>query len=170
MKKPEFVILSLLVILFLSLCRPVGAAHPVEIYFFYSQSCPICHEAGIFLGGLVKKYPEIKIKSFEMTNSASQQAYFAFGQAYGIDLSQTPVPFILIDEKAFDAYTTAISSEIEQTVIKCLGRDCISPLEKLESLSEEKKESGTNKAVIWILTIAVIIFIIFLLRKPKNEK
>lgn len=161
--------ITLLIILSLLICQSVQAAYPVDIYFFYSQTCPVCHEAGIFLGNLVKKYPEIKIKSFEIfTSLENQQAYFAFGQAYNLDLSQTPIPLILIGEKTFNAYTQSIASEIEQTVVKCLSRGCISPMEKLTLASQKHADLGTGKIISWSLIIVIAVIIFFLIRKSKN--
>ncbi len=167
--KASILKINLIIIFGLFVCRPAQAAYPVDLYFFYSQTCPVCHEAGIFLGDLVKKYPEIKIKNFEIfTSSENQQAYFAFGQAYSLDLSQTPIPLILIGEKAFNAYTQSIASEIEQTAIKCLSLGCGSPIEKLKSSTEENGENKINKTTIRLLTLVIVVFIFFLVRKPRK--
>ncbi|MDD4996125.1 MAG: hypothetical protein PHW15_01425 [Patescibacteria group bacterium] len=164
-----FILKIILIVLLVFVSRPAQAAYPVEIYFFYSQNCPVCYEAGMFLGSLVKKYPEIKIKDFEMTNPENQMIYFAFGQAYNLNLNETPVPFILIGEKSFTSYAPAISSEIEQTAIKCLSLGCASPMEKLDYLTDEKtNKNKTSKIIVWLLISVIIISIFFLLKKPKK--
>jgi len=161
--------ITLLIILSLLICQSVQATYPVDIYFFYSQTCPVCHQAGIFLGDLVKKYPEIKVKNFEIfINPQTQQAYFAFGTVYNLDLSQTPIPVILIGEKGFTAYNQSIAVEIEQTIVKCLSRGCISPVEKLTLASQKHADLRTGKIISWSLIIVIAVIIFFLIKKSKN--
>lgn len=160
--------ITLLIVLSLLICQPVQATYPVDVYFFYSQACPICQQAGMFLGDLIKKYPEMKVKNFEIfTNPQTQQAYFAFGQIYNLNLSQTPIPVILIGEKGFTAYNQSIAMEIEQTVVKCLSRGCISPMEKLALVEQENTHSQFGKIISWSLIIIIALVIISLLRKSK---
>lgn len=167
--KTSILKIGLIIILTFLICQGAQAAYPVEIYFFYSQTCPVCHQAGMFLGDLVKKYPEMKVKNFEIfANPQTQQAYFAFGRIYNLDLSQTPIPVILIGEKSFTAYNQSITLEIEQTAVKCLSRGCLSPMEKL-SLAEQKNTNfQIGKTITWSLIIVIALIIFFLLKKSKN--
>ena len=49
--------------------RPVLAANPVVIYFFWGDGCPHCAEAEPFLEKLAKRYPEVEIRYYEVWNN-----------------------------------------------------------------------------------------------------
>ncbi len=166
----------LLIIWGLLFLKPCLAAQPVDLYFFYGQGCPICAQAEVFLGELSRKYPDLKVKSFEVFyNQENKKVYLALGQAYNLNLSQIPVPVILIAEKSFTSYNSGISSTIEQAVIKCLSQGCISPIEKLEHRrsapsSPTNYESKRITNIGWLITVLVIGGLVFLSIKILSKK
>jgi len=159
----------LLIVLGLLIWQPCLAAQPVDLYFFRGEECPYSAQAQIFLGQLSAKYPELKIKSFEIFyNQTNRDAYFSLGRAYNLDLEEIPVPVILIGEKSFVGYAPSADSDIQQTVVKCLGKGCISPLEKLETPDLEIPQEKTSKNLIfWFIPLLIIIVLIFLFKKRK---
>jgi len=129
----KILIFPLLIIFSLLIWQPCLADQPVDLYIFRGEGCPFSAQAQIFLGKLSAKYSELKIKDFEIYyNQANKDAYFSLGQAYNLDLREIPVPVILVGEKSFVGYNSSANSNIEQAVVKCLGKGCISPIEKLE--------------------------------------
>lgn len=159
----------LLIILGLLIWQPCLAAQPVDLYFFRGEGCPVCAQTQIFLGQLSAKYSELKIRNFEVFyNQANKSVYFSLGQAYNLDLKEIPVPVILIGEKSFVGYNSAIATNIEQTVVKCLGKGCISPIEKLETPDAEASQKKTSKNLIsWFAPLLIILILIFLFKKRK---
>ncbi len=160
----------LLIIFSLLIWQPSLAAQPVDLYFFWGEGCSFSAEARVFLGKLSAKYPELKIRNFEIFyNQANKNVYFSLGQAYNLDLKEIPVPVILIGEKSFIGYNSAIATNIEQTVIKCLGKGCISPIEKLKKLDSENSQQKTSKNLIfWFASFLIIIVLTFLFKKRKG--
>ncbi len=159
----------LLIIFGLLIWQSCLAAQPVDLYFFHGQGCPVCAQTQIFLGQLSAKYSELKIRDFEVFyNQANKGLYLNLGQAYNLDLKEIPVPVILIGERSFVGYNSAIASNIEQTVIKCVSRGCISPIEKLKTLDSETSQKKTSKNLIfWFIPLLIIIVVIFLFKKRR---
>lgn len=160
----------LLIIFSLLIWQPSLAAQPVDLYLFRGEECPFSAQAQISLGQLSAKYPELNIKNFEIFyNQANRNIYFNIGKAYNLDLKEIPVPVILIGEKAFIGYTPAIASNVEQTIIKCLGKGCISPIEKLKKLDSENSQQKISKNLIfWFASFLIIIVLTFLFKKRKG--
>lgn len=161
--------LLLLIIFVLLIFKPCLATQPVDLYFFYGQDCPVCAQAQTFLGELSREYPNLKVKSFEVFfNQENRNLYFALGQAYDLNLSEIPVPVILIGEKSFTSYNPVVASDIRQTVIKCLSQGCASPIKKLEKIDEQATQTKTSKNLFfWLVFILIILSLIFLFKKRK---
>ena len=66
----------------------------INLYFFWSLSCPHCLEARPVVQGLSKKYPWIKLHSFELTGS-TQNARLYQKMASKLKQEATSVPAIL---------------------------------------------------------------------------
>jgi len=159
----------LLIILGLLICQPCLSAQPVDLYLFRGEECPVCTQTQIFLGQLATKYSELKIRDFEVFyNQTNRDAYLSLGRAYNLDLREIPVPVILIGEKSFIGYDSVIASNIEQTIIKCLSKGCVSPIEKLETPILEIPEEKTSKNLIfWLIPLLIILVLIFFFKKRK---
>jgi len=120
----------------------------VNIYFFYSQTCPHCHKEAVFLSRLKQEYQDkIEIYSFEVTaNSANVQLFKKFGQVYKADVKGVPVAFIgdkHISGYYNDEYTGA---EIRNLVDQCLVLKCHDPGRHILFPDEEcNKGDGENK-------------------------
>jgi len=161
--------LFIIIVFFLLILQPCLASQPVDLYLFYGQGCSACTQTQIFLGQLSAKYSQLKIKNLEVFyNQVNKNLYFNLGQAYNLDLKEIPVPVILIGEKSFIGYNSAIASNIEQTIIKCLGKGCISPIKKLENIDTENSQKKTSKnLVFWSVPFLIILVLILLFKKQK---
>ena len=70
-------ILILLVSAMISLMLSAEDAPKSErFYFFYSDSCPHCHEAMPFMEKLEKEFPDIEFKKLEVSKSPENLAIF----------------------------------------------------------------------------------------------
>jgi len=78
------------------------------VLFFYSNEgdCPKCEEQGFILSYLRKKYPEIRVYSFDI--NIENEALGAMKKKYAVD----QVPTIIIDEEKFIGFfsTTELES------------------------------------------------------------
>jgi cytochrome c biogenesis protein CcdA len=79
------------------------------IYFFYGQGCQHCARVEPVIEGLVAKYPEVKLKKFEVYfNTTSQDLFADFNKRY--DIKQRGVPSVFIGDRAFVGDTPIIDN------------------------------------------------------------
>lgn len=137
----------------------------VNIYFFYSETCPHCHTEAVFLSHLKQEYQDkIEFYSFEVaTNKANAQIFQQFGQVYGADVSGVPV--IFIGEKHIagyynDEYTGAeIKNLMDQCLaLKChdLGRHILFPGEECDEEVEQPCPEDRETKIITVPLIGKI--------------
>lgn len=130
--------------------------HPVEVYFFYSDTCPHCHEMQLFLANLVRDNAMIKINSYEVSDKNNQALLMEMADAYGSSVEGVPVLFI--GEKIFEGnYQTEVGNEINN----CLAIGCSSPMKKVENNKKASNEligAGLMR-LRWVIIIAALIFI-----------
>ncbi len=69
-------ILILLVLAMVSLTLSAEEAQKERFYFFYSDSCPHCHEAMPFVEELEKEFPNIEFKKLELSKAPENMAIF----------------------------------------------------------------------------------------------
>lgn len=117
-------ILLFLFLLF-SLAQPSLAADKVNIYFFWGQGCPHCAAERKFLDSLQEKYPQIEIKSFEVTkNRENAELLQKIGQKLDTDVST--VPFTIIGKYHFSGYLNDQTSgqQIEEATRCAIETGC----------------------------------------------
>lgn len=56
----------LIVLCFVAGCRSAGASPGATLYYFWGEGCPHCAKAKPFLQELQRKYPELKVESWEV--------------------------------------------------------------------------------------------------------
>lgn len=113
----------------------------IIIYFFWGDGCPHCEREKVFLAGLMKKYPQVEIKSYEVWYDPMSADFFAqMVKAAGIKATGVPVTFI--DKTAFTGYSENTGTAIEGIVKKCVDSGCIDPVEMLSkpAAKEEQEE------------------------------
>ena len=103
--------------------RPVLAANPVVIYFFWGDGCPHCAEAEPFLEKLANRYPEVEIRDYEVwNNEENRDLMFSMAEAYGFEAQY--VPTIFIGDQHWVGYSEIIGEEIEAAVKACRADGC----------------------------------------------
>ncbi|HEX2980553.1 MAG TPA: hypothetical protein VHO48_09850 [Anaerolineaceae bacterium] len=99
---------------------------PFVVYFFWGNGCPHCAQADPFLDELVKKYPQIELRKYEVWYDEANQALFKkMGDAYGFEPKY--VPTIFVGDRNWQGYSDRISKEITETVEGCLQGGCGDP-------------------------------------------
>jgi len=124
----------------------------VELYFFYSPSCPACEKAEITIGKLKSKYPYLQVKKFKIPEKNNQKLYSFLAEIYKIHSDS--VPGIFIEEKGFNHCSSSAISKIEKIIIRCAQQQCDSPTQKLLAYSVEKKPISSNFSLNIIFYIA----------------
>ena len=133
MKKWIFIILFLGLIF--GLFNFVSAQKsPVNLYFFYGSTCPNCKKAEKFLEGLEEKYPELRIKSYEVFgNKENAELLLKLFEECGEE-KQVRVPAIFIGGEVIIGYLSdeTTGPQIETEINQCLEKPCPDPLERIE--------------------------------------
>ena len=112
------------------------AAGKVTVYFFWSTGCPHCKDEKAFLEKLVKKYPELDIKSLEVKNNPENAKLFSdMSDAYRIRIKGVPATFIgglgpVVGYRGDES----TGKTIEAMVRQCVESKCPDPIDRLGRL------------------------------------
>jgi thiol-disulfide isomerase/thioredoxin len=165
-------------------------SNEVNIYFFWSRSCPHCSQEKPFLEKLEQNYDNLKIHSFEVGNNR-ENADLLIKIGEELNVNTRGVPFTIIGEQYFPGWhneeTTGIAIE---NAVKCaIENGCddmvggfISPApEKIDlPLFGEIEIKNFSLPILTIIIAAldgfnpcamwVLLFLISLLLEMKNKK
>ena len=75
----------------------------INLYFFYGDGCPHCHEEARFLDKLEKEASNIKIHRYEVWNNRNN-AKFLTKLAKDLDLDISGVPVLIVGDKTIVGY------------------------------------------------------------------
>jgi len=115
-------------------------ASAINIYFFWSESCPHCANEKPFLEKLEQKYPEVKIYDFEVwKNSKNRQLLIETGKKLNANVSG--VPFTVVGEKYFIGwYDEKSTGTAIENAVQCVLRDgCHDTVGELIAFKPDKK-------------------------------
>ncbi len=111
------------------------------IYFFWGRGCPHCEEEKIFLSGMKKEYPSIKIIDHEVWYNKENAALLTrMAKAYNMKASGVPVSFI--GKNAFIGFSRQSKEEIAESIRKCLSGKCIDPADVVSGKISLDKNKG----------------------------
>ncbi len=92
-----------------------GPTFPVDVYLFWGDGCPYCHQEQLFLDQLVAQYPDVTVHAFEVWNDVPNRALLeAFSDAF--DRPVTGVPVTFIGENAWVGFNQVIGLQITSSV------------------------------------------------------
>ncbi len=93
------------------------------LYFFWGNGCPHCAEADPVLKDMVKRYPQMEVRAYEVWYNQDNQALFQkMGTAFGF--KPDSVPGIFLGDKYWVGYASDIGTEIESAVSACVQNGC----------------------------------------------
>lgn len=169
-----FLSISIIVLLTLGAAGPAHARNEATVYFFWGEGCPSCKHEKPFLAQLERKYPELKIKSYEVWHSRENAELFSrMARAYGTKVEVVPTTFIGDFEPLVGYFDDEVTGKSIETAIRhCIEYGCTDPIEKLGEFSspakkgillEERKvirlplfgEIDTSKISLPVLTIVI---------------
>jgi len=144
----------------------------VQIDFFYSATCPHCIAEKEFLKNLQTKYPTIEIKSYEVIESAENQALLKdFYQKYNVpEKEQGFVPATFTPTRYFVGFNEQVGQDIESCLVTCLaGGEATSVKFKVPLLGEIDAQKislplltavlgtldGFNPCAMWVLVVLI---------------
>ena len=101
----------------------IFAKEKIEIYFFYSLTCPHCAREKVFLEKLKEKYPEIDIKKFAISERKNVKLLKEFYENYKVPSQiQGYVPITFVGEKYFWGFNEKIGQDIESYILKLIEK------------------------------------------------
>lgn len=104
-------ILFLLVFAAVSFAVSAGEEPKKEVfYFFYSASCPHCHEAMPFVEELEKERPDITLKKLEVSGSEANLALFR-KKAGELGIKGSGVPTFIFKDKYIVGFRKGVYEE-----------------------------------------------------------
>lgn len=105
------------------------AAETVDVYFFYSATCPHCSHEEIFLNSLEEQYgDQIVLHRYEVTSNKEGQVLFQEFINH-VDQLITGVPATFIGDQVIVGFGTeeTTGAQIVSLIDTCLGTGCVDP-------------------------------------------
>ncbi len=160
----------LLVLLLTFFAFPVFAQeNPVELLFFYSPTCPHCHEVEAELNTFKETYPQLDITEYNVTEEEGNKIFLQLSDIYEKNINGVPV--VLINDKALSGSASSTINEIESQIEICSVSECESPSEKIAA--HEYTDPQQQKAMYILVAVAIIatfLVIIFLFNGRSTTK
>ncbi|MBE0686852.1 MAG: thioredoxin family protein, partial [Anaerolineaceae bacterium] len=119
-------ILAIVLLTLTSSPKPVAAqeGNPVVVYMFWGESCPHCAAAKPIFEDFAKKYPEVKLRFYEIYNSAeNQEKFLSMADAHGFEA--WGVPTIFIGDQYWEGYAEGMEVEFEEAILNCIDNGCV---------------------------------------------
>ncbi len=99
----------------------VLAQEKIEVYFFYSATCPHCAKEKVFLEELEKKYPQVEVKKFGLFESKNVELLRKLYQDYKVPSEiQGYVPLTFFGERYFLGFDEKIGQDIENCLLELI--------------------------------------------------
>ncbi len=94
-----------------------------DIHFFYSQTCPYCHEEHKFLDDLQTRYPDLLIARHDVSKRATAVLLKEFGEKYDVESYLGVVPLTFVYDSFILGFNTpeTTGKAIEDIVIEKLN-------------------------------------------------
>lgn len=118
----------------------------INIYLFYSETCPHCHDELEHLKDVEKKYKDkINIYKYEVTKNKNNNVYMNTVKSL-FEFDGMGVPFTVIGEEYIYGYSEG-STEIEETLDKYLKEETLEKKDKNYNLPILGKIKASNVSV-----------------------
>ncbi len=115
----------------------------VNIYFFWGDGCPHCATEKPFLESLVRKYPQVELRAYEIYYVEENRILFqGFGEA--LDFEPQGVPTTIIGKQVWVGFREEYKAEIEAAVQACMVNQC--EFDPGEEVFSQKESTLTEKA------------------------
>lgn len=116
-----------------------GSMEEVKLYFFWGEGCPHCAKAKPFLDELSRKYPELKVCSYEVYEHR-ENVDLLMSMAREMGKEATSVPTVIIGDRMVAGFNEDKAAAIETEVkalCELLRRDAAQPKAAIPSRDDE---------------------------------
>lgn len=167
----------LIVLLLLLLMTPMYASakekEKINVYIFYGDGCPHCHNAFNFFDSIEKEYGKyFNIVKYETWYSHQNSKLLASAaEEMKTDSANLGVPYIVIGDKTFLGYAESYNEDIKKAIVESYNNDKY--VDRLASVVNSMKKDNLVTfltAGIACLFLLVIVVLNFVLRKKFNTK
>lgn len=134
-----------------------AADQPVDLYLFFSQTCPHCHDEIKFLSELQPRYPNLVVSKFDV----SQQDTIALLEKVSqkiTDIDTRYVPITVIGSKSFTGFSDSIAVDIEQAVTDYDGTNLVAPL--MDNNQGSNSNFSYSSLIVILIPFLVVIFLV----------
>ncbi|MEX1014022.1 MAG: hypothetical protein WDZ80_02575 [Candidatus Paceibacterota bacterium] len=116
------------------------------VHFFYSPTCPHCHDEALFLDQIEEKYPEINIERYNVGDIRNHDLLKSLAEEHDAERFLGSVPMTFIGEDFFLGFDNAegIGKDIENSIKKQIGD---------ENQKEVEKENIINLPFIGVISL-----------------
>jgi thiol-disulfide isomerase/thioredoxin len=112
------------------------SAEEIKIQFFYGDTCPHCHEEGIFLDQLESEYPDLVIDRYEVFNDSANARFFGQVLKEKKYDGRTLVPTTILDDEVLVGYSSedTTGTQIREWVESKISGEAIEKDENSEEM------------------------------------
>lgn len=130
-------ILFVLVVALLFIPSIKAKENNVSLHLFYSKTCPHCAKEKEYLKDLEKKYDNLKIYKYEVSEEGINDLFELVNESLS---SNNPyVPYTIIGSKAIVGYNEATNDIIDEYIEECTKYECY------DLVSNIKKDNKSHK-------------------------
>ncbi len=105
------------------------ATSTLDLYLFYSATCPHCQAELSFLQGIEKKYPRLNIHRYSIQNQNKYELLRSLAQEHNAEQYLGSVPLTFVGDDFFAGFDSAegVGAKIERSIQRQLGSGTAGP-------------------------------------------
>lgn len=181
MNRLFLILIAVVLISWVSAFAADNTSKPIDIVYFYGNTCPHCAAFEKWLDEIKPNY-NINPVGFEVyENKTNQDLAISLASEYGESFKG--VPMIFICDKIFFGFSDAVAAELKAKIEHCSKEECHdSPLDKVKAceLKQTQKEKLTIVSVLGLafadsinpceMAVLILALVALLARDPSNRK
>ena len=110
----------------------------VDLYLFYSKTCPHCAKERKFINKLEKKYSNLRVHKYEVSKKESQSLYLLVDESLNDDNKY--IPYTIIGTKSLIGFNDYTKDKIEDYIEMCSKYDCYDLVGEVKKQNKPLKE------------------------------
>lgn len=146
----------------------------INVYMFYGDGCPHCHNAMEFFESIEEEYGKYyKLVTYETWySSTNNKMMVSAAEALNTDTANLGVPYIIIGDKTFLGYAESYNEDIKKAIVDAYNNndyeDKVLPI--ITSIEKNIKNTVFTAACTCVILIIIVIINIVLRKKyAKNN-
>ena len=118
----------------------------VDLYLFYSKTCPHCKKEKEYLKTVEKKYSNVKIHKYEISDKKNSDLFLLVDESLEDDNEY--IPYTIIGTNSLVGYNDYTKDKIEEYIELCSKYECYdlvgNVIKQNKSLKEEVEKANTS--------------------------